>query len=205
MDKETKPQIKKFFITGLILLIPLWITVYIVWLFIKFVSSIVSPFIITLIVMFELPQNMFLVRFISFLLALGVIYLIGVLANTIFGRQIFKKIELLIMKIPLVSDVYIAAKKIVNFFTEYKNLQGNKVVVVEYPRKGVFSFGIVTIEAESKIGVFIPSTPNPTTGYLVFFPKDEVVYTTFSIDEALRIIVSGGIASGKIDEIKKYL
>lgn len=195
---------KKHFITGLILFIPIWITIYIIWLFIKLISNIAKPFIITIIQMVNFPINHFVITTISFIISVIIIYCIGLAANTILGKSLFKKIESIIMKIPIISDIYIASKKLVNFFTEYKEIKNNKVVIVEYPRTGVFTIGISTIETEDKIGVFIPSTPNPTTGYLVFFPKEETKITTLSVEEALRIIVSGGIAVDN-EELKKFL
>ncbi len=204
METESKKKFTKNFITGLLLFIPLWITSYIVWLFFKLISSITAPFISTSMLILNIPENEFMIRTISFVLSLFLIYLFGFIANTIIGKNILKLIENLLMRIPIITDVYIASKKLVNFFTEYKGIQGNKVVVVEYPRKEVYSIGIITVETKEKYGVFIPSTPNPTTGYLIFFQKEEVKITTLSVDEALKIIVSGGIVSGT-EEIKKYL
>lgn len=204
MEIESKKKLTKNFITGILLFIPLWITSYIVWLFFKLISSIAKPFISTLMLILNLPENEFVIRIVSFILSLLLIYLFGFVANTIIGKSILKSIENFIIRIPLINDVYIASKKLVNFFTEYKGIQGNKVVVVEYPRKEVYSIGIITVETKEKYGIFIPSTPNPTTGYLIFFQKEEVKMTELSVDEALKIIVSGGIVSGG-EEIKKYL
>lgn len=195
---------KKHFITGLILSIPIWITVYIIWLFIKLVSTIAKPFIIAVLQILNFPINPFISTTISFVISLLIIYFIGLIANTILGKNVLKKIEFLITKIPLINDIYLASKKLVHFFTEYKGIKGNKVVIVEYPRKGIYCLGIVTIETEDKLGVFIPSTPNPTTGYLIFFTKEEAKLTSLSVEDALRIIVSGGIAVDS-EIIKKYL
>lgn len=197
-------MIKKYFITGIILLVPLWITLYIVWLFIKLISNITSPLIITIMFVLNIPRTPALVRIISFLLSLVFICLLGGVANTIVGKNILKSVERLLLGIPVLNDIYLSMKKLVHFFTTYKDIKGNKVVIIEYPRKGVYSIGIATIETDDKTGVFIPSTPNPTTGYLIFFEKNEIKNTTLSVEEALRIIVSGGIAPGS-EEVKKYL
>mgnify|MGYP001772896119 CR=1 FL=1 len=204
MKKEFSKKLTKHFITGLLLFIPVWITLYIVWLFFKLISNIAAPFILAFMFFFKIPENEFFVRLISFFLSLFFIYLFGLVTNTIIGKNILKSIENIFIKFPIVNDIYVTSKKLVNFFTEYKGIKGNKVVIVEYPRKGIYSLGIVTVETEDKFGVFIPSTPNPTTGYLVFFPKEEIKPTTINVDEALRIIVSGGIMSSQ-EEIKKYL
>lgn len=197
-------MIKKHFVTGIILLVPLWITLYIIWLFIKLISNLTSPMITTLMFILDIPREPVLVRLISFLISLAFICILGALANTIVGKNILKSVERILFNIPVLNDIYISMKKLVHFFTEYKGIKGNKVVIVEYPRKGTYTLGIVTLETDNKIGVFIPSTPNPTTGYLVFFEKNEVKNTSLSVEEALRIIVSGGIASGS-EEVSKYL
>jgi uncharacterized membrane protein len=199
-------NLSKRFVTGIVLFIPLWITLYIIWIFVKLVSNISSPFIKTLFYIFSISESTFLIRIISFLISLLLIYLLGWLTDTILGKKILKKFEYLIFRIPLVNDIYLSIKKLINFFIGYKTThQDSKVVIIEYPRQGVFSFGIATIETKDKIGVFVPSTPNPTTGYLVFLPKQEVKFTKISVEEALKIIVSGGIITGAEEEIKKYL
>ncbi len=200
-----KVSFRKHFITGIILFIPIWITLFIIWMFIKLISNITSPFIKTLLFIFDLPESPLLIRTIGFFISILLFYLLGVIADTIFGRKILKMIETTVLKIPIVNEIYLSTKKLINFFTEYKGIQGNKVVIIEYPRQGVFSLGVATIQTEDKVGVFIPSTPNPTTGYLVFFPKQDVRYTSLSVEEALKIIVSGGIAVGSKEEIEKYL
>ena len=205
MTTFKKIFLKKYFITGIILFIPIWITLFIIWMFIKLISNITSPFIKTLLFIFDLPETPLLIRSVGFFISMILFYLLGMIADTIFGRKIFKIVETTILKIPIVNEIYLSTKKLVNFFAEYKGIQSNKVVVVEYPRHGVFSFGIATVQTEDKVGVFIPSTPNPTTGYFVFFQKQEVKYTSLSVEEALKIIVSGGIATGSKKEIDKYL
>jgi len=203
--KFKKLSFRKHFITGIILFVPIWITLFLIWMFVKLVSNITLPFIRTLLFIFDLPESPLLTTTIGFFISIILFYLIGVAASTIFGRKVLKTFEGTILKIPIINEIYLSVKKLINFFVEYKGIQSNKVVIVEYPRQGVFSFGIATVQTEDKVGVFIPSTPNPTTGYFVFFSKQEVRYTSLSVEDALKIIVSGGIATGSKDEIEKYL
>ena len=200
-----KFSFKKRFITGVILFVPIWITLWLIWMFVKLVANVTSPFIRTLLFIFDLPESSFLITSIGFFISLSLFYLIGTVADTIFGRRVLKIFERGILKIPVINEIYLSIKKLIDFFVEYKGMQNNKVVIVEYPRQGVFAFGIATIQIENKVGVFIPSTPNPTTGYFVFFPKQEVRYISLSVEDALKIIVSGGIATGSKEEIEKYL
>lgn len=189
-----KEIIKKYFITGLILLIPLWITIYIIWLFVKLISNISTPFIIAIFYTFRIQENEFIKFLFSFVISLIIIWLIGYLANTVIGKNLLKTLEMYFYKIPIIKDIYISAKKLINFFTERKELRSNQVVLVEYPRKDCYTIGIVTASIENKLGVFIPSTPNPTTGYLIFVNSQEVKPVDLSIEEAFKIIVSGGIS-----------
>lgn len=198
-----KTNFKKFFLTGLILLIPLWVTVYVIWLFIKLISNLARPFITTLLFLLELPETPFLIRILSFILSVVIIYLFGLVANSIIGKKLFLRIENMFLQIPIIREIYSSTKKLINFFIEYRAYKANKVVLIEYPRKGMYCFGIVTFETEDKFGVFIPSTPNPTTGYFVFVPKEELKLTNMSVEDALQVIVSGGIVGSK--EINKYL
>jgi uncharacterized membrane protein len=198
-------KIKKHFLTGLVLLIPLWVTVYIIWLFIKWISNLAKPFILTFLYILEIQETPFLIRILSFFASVLLIYLFGLITNSIVGKKLFLRIENFLIQFPIIREIYSSTKKLINFFIEYKYHKSNKVVLVEYPRKGMYCLGILTLEFKdkNKLGIFIPSTPNPTTGYFVFLSKEEVQFTDLSVEDAVQIIVSGGIISTK--EIEKYL
>lgn len=198
-------RFKKNFFTGLILLIPLLVTVYVIWFFIKLISNLTRPFILTFLYILEIQETPFLIRLLSFFTSLLVIYLFGVIANSIFGKNLLAKIENFFLHIPIVREIYSSTKKLINFFLEYRYYRSNKVVIVEYPRKGMYCLGILTLDfkGKDKLGVFIPSTPNPTTGYFIFVPKEELQYTNLSVEDAIQIIVSGGIVGS--EQISKYL
>jgi uncharacterized membrane protein len=198
-------KIKKHFFTGLVLLIPLWVTVYIIWLFIKWISNLAKPFILTFLYILEIQETPFLIRILSFFASVLLIYLFGLITNSIVGKKLFLRIENFLIQFPIIREIYSSTKKLINFFIEYKYYKSNKVVLVEYPRRGMYCLGILTLEFKdkNKLGIFIPSTPNPTTGYFVFLPKEEVQFTDLSVEDAIQIIVSGGIVSPK--EIEKYL
>ncbi|MCS7230939.1 MAG: DUF502 domain-containing protein [Elusimicrobiota bacterium] len=199
MKKEIK---KKYFITGIVLLVPLWITLYIIWLFLKLISNISTPFIITFFYAFQIPENKFLIFIFSFIISLLIIYFIGFLANTVIGKNLLKSLEEYFYKIPIIKEIYPSVKKLIYFFTEQNKLKNNQVVIVEYPRKGCYTIGIITLKTETKVGVFIPSTPNPTTGYLIFISEEEVKPINLSIEEALKIIISGGISVDNFERDK---
>jgi len=200
-----KTKIRKNFFTGILILLPLWITFVIILIFTRWISNIARPFVSGISIYFLGIENEIFIRVVSFFVSMFIIYLIGLLANNFFGKKVIVKIEEMLINIPVIKDIYNSSKKLVNFIFEYNSYTANKIVLVEYPRKDIYSLGIVTMEQDSKerLGVFIPSTPNPTTGMFVFVRKDEVKDTSLNIEEALKIIVSGGVI--KSDDLSKFL
>ena len=141
-------------------------------------------------------------NFIGLFVAILSVYFAGRLLGGLLGRSLYSKIERLLTTIPVVKQVYPYVKQVVDFlFSDDKPIQFNRVVVVEYPRKGVWAVGLVTgstmrsIEESSgeAITIFIPSSPTPFTGYTITVPRSEVRELPISIDEALRFTISGGV------------
>ena len=139
---------------------------------------------------------------IGILVAVIAVYLAGRLVGGFLGRQIYRQLERLITAVPLFKQIYPYVKRIVDFlFSEDKVIKFSRVVVVEYPRKGIWSVGLVTgetmraIQAESgeAITVFIPSSPTPFTGYTITIPRTSAHELPISIDEALLFTISGGV------------
>jgi uncharacterized membrane protein len=134
---------------------------------------------------------------------LALIILAGIFARNIFGRGLLRFWDKVIGRIPLVSKVYNALKRISEAFFLERKSGFRKVVLVEYPRKGVYSMAFMTAvaagEVQSKTGVkmvsvFLPTTPNPTSGFFLLYPEDQVIPLSIPVDEALRMIISAGMA-----------
>lgn len=141
-------------------------------------------------------------RFIGLFVAIILFYLAGVLLGNFLGKRLYERLERLMIRVPGVKQVYPYVKQVVEFlFGENQKIQFKRVVLVEYPRKGIWTLGLHTGGAirkiEEKIGecvtVFIPSSPTPFTGYTIIVPKDSVIDAPLTIDEALRFVVSGGV------------
>lgn len=141
---------------------------------------------------------------IGFVVALVLIYLAGLLVGNLIGRRTVAKVESFISSLPLFKQVYPSIKQVVEFLLggEERMLQSNRVVALEYPRKGVWSIGLMTgetmrsieaIAGEECVTIFIPSSPTPFTGYTITVPKSSVVELPVSLDEALKFCVSGGV------------
>lgn len=139
---------------------------------------------------------------IGLVIAIVSVYIAGRLLGGFFGRRIYRRIESFLMTLPVFKQVYPHVKQIVDFvFSDDQRLEFNRVVVVEYPRKGIWSIGFVTGNTMKGIArasgdsvtVFIPSSPTPFTGYTITVPRSETLELPISIDEALRFTVSGGV------------
>jgi len=137
-------------------------------------------------------------------LALAIIgvYIAGRLLGGFFGRRIYRRLESFITTLPFIKQVYPYVKQIVDFlFSDEKPIKFNRVVVIEYPRKGIWSIGFqtgpslkaVTDEAGDAVTIFIPSSPTPFTGYTITVPRSEVLELPLTVEEALRFVVSGGV------------
>ncbi len=136
-----------------------------------------------------------------FIAVIGVVF-IGAFLASVMGRTIWHMFEKMLMNVPLVKKVYPYIKQITDFFLTKQNLAFNEVVALQYPRKGVWSVGLVTGAGLKKITnstskefltVFVPTSPTPFTGYVIMTPKDETIALDMTIEEALRFTISGGV------------
>lgn len=202
-----REKLKRYFITGLIVLLPLWFTLYIFWIFFSFVAKffipILRPLFNYLLGEEYIPFFPFLLKLSAFLIALLIIWLVGLLATNIFGRKIFQKLDQTFATIPLIRQVYSTFSKLTQIFFSGKT-QFQRVVLVEFPRKGLYALGFITNEknwqfvdqpGEAVLNVFIPTTPNPTSGFFLLIPEKEVIPLEMSVDDALKMVISGGIVS----------
>ena len=197
-----KLSFKRNFFTGLITILPLWITLFIVWFVFRWISSFAAPFLSPVFYLVFGREGGFLVRLTSFVLTIITIWFVGVLATQLLGRRLLLWIENIVIRLPIMSGIYLAIRKLIqSLFTTKQNFK--RVVMVEFPKNDSYSIGFVTgtCELESKgnfISVFVPTTPNPTTGFLLFVRQENMIPMDMSVDEAVRLIISGGIiAPGK--------
>jgi len=200
-------RLRNYFLTGLIVCAPVAITIYIVWSFIHWVDSWVKPY---------LPDTYNPDHYLPFALpgfglivALTVITLIGFLTANFIGRTIVSFGEHVLHRMPLVRGIYKTLKQLFETALSNKNEMFRTVGLVEYPRKGVWSLVFVAGEKDTEInavmdkpgdpliGVFMPCTPNPTTGFLMYVYKSEIVYLDMTIEDGAKLIVSAGLVAPK--------
>ena len=187
-------RLRNYFITGVVALIPIGITLYLTIFIIKISSRLIPK---------ELNPNNYLpfqIVGLEILLAIIFITLIGMLSLSFIGKRLLKLVNDVFKKIPILRTIYTAIGQMTENFTQNKGKQ-KSVVLVEYPRKGCWAVGFATkdntgeIKSKTKeelINVFVPTTPNPTSGFLLMFKKSEVIYLDMSFEEASRFVVSAG-------------
>tara|TARA_B100000282_G_scaffold284568_1_gene249246 strand:- start:735 stop:1355 length:621 start_codon:yes stop_codon:yes gene_type:complete len=192
--------LRNYFITGVVVLIPIGFTLYLT----KFIIGISSKII---------PENInpnnylpYAIPGIEILISVVFITIVGGLSLSFLGKRILKLIDDLFKRIPVLRTIYSAIVQMTETFSNKDDSGKKSVVLIEYPRKGVWAVGFATKENKSEmaektnkklINVFVPTTPNPTSGFLLMFPIDEVIYLNMTFEEASKFIVSAGTSTGK--------
>ena len=190
-------RIRNYFIAGVVVLIPIGITVYLT-LFIVSFSSVLLPK--------EINPNHYLpynIPGVEIIISIFLITFIGWLSLSFIGKRLLTIFNTILKKIPILRTIYSAIGQMTESFTNQKNGKKN-VVLVEYPRKGSWAVGFATKENSGEISnktnrklinVFVPTTPNPTSGFLLMFPKEDVIYLDLTFEEASKFIVSAGTSN----------
>jgi uncharacterized membrane protein len=203
-----KNKLKKIFITGLAVIIPIGLTLYILFFLIDMMDSLLKVIPVRyqpeVLLGFRIPG-------LGIIITVVLIFISGLIAKSYFGHKIVNSGEDLVDKIPFVRSIYQSIKQVSDsMFTDRRSGFKN-VVLVEFPRKGIYTVGFVTgtpgPEIRSKIGqssisVFIPTTPNPTSGYLVILKENDLIQVDMTVEEALTYIISVGIVTVS-DRLKK--
>ena len=202
MEKKSKRKslsltLRNYFIAGVVVLIPIGFTLYLSKILIGISSNLIPK---------NLNPNHYLpfdIPGIEILISILLITLVGGLSLSFFGRRILKLIDDLFKRIPFLRTVYSAIVQMTETFSKKDNNQ-KSVVLVEYPRKDVGAVGFATKENKGEmsektnkklINVFVPTTPNPTSGFLLMFPIEDVIYLNMSFEEASKFIVSAGTSN----------
>ena len=194
VKKSIFAKLRNNFIAGIVVLIPIGITLYLTLFLIRFTGKIIPK---------EINPNNYLpfnIPGVEILIALIIITLIGWLSLSFLGKKFFELLNNILKKIPILRTIYSAIGQMTESFTKTDNKQ-KSVVLLEYPRKGVWAVGFATKENEGLIkdkvkeeiiNVFVPTTPNPTSGFLLMVPKKDLIYLNVSFEQASKFIVSAG-------------
>jgi len=190
-------RLRNYFITGIVVLIPIGITLYLTKFFISISSNLIPT---------RINPNTYLpfdIPGLEIVLAIIFITLVGGLSLSFIGKKFLQLVNDLFKRIPILRTIYSAIGQMTETLAPKKG-QKKSVVLVEYPRKGSWAVGFATKKNEGEISkktnsnlinVFVPTTPNPTSGFLLMFPKDEIIYLDMSFEEASKFIVSAGTSN----------
>jgi len=202
--KKIKDRIRSYFIAGLLTVVPLSITVYVISILLtnadRIFNLIPSRYNPQVLLPFPLPG-------LGAILVLGMIFVIGLLVRNYVGGRIIDFGERMVYQIPLVRPIYSAVKQLLVavFSQSYDGFK--RVVLVEYPRKGIYAIGFVTgvasgevqeLTQERVVNVFLPTTPNPTSGFYLLIPEKELTPLQMSVEDAFKLIISGGLATPEL-------
>jgi len=193
-------KIRRYFVTGLLVIVPVFASLYLLVLIFLFFDNILGRFLNN----FIKSKLGFFVPGLGLLFSLVIVFLTGFLTTRIINKKISIQLEKWFASLPLIKNIYPAFKQLASFMLAQKELGFQKVVLAEYPSKGIWSVGFLTNEQFPKVSkvfnkdmvaVFVPSSPGPLTGYVIFVTKDELRFPDLSVSDALKIIISGGVIS----------
>ena len=203
---------KKYILTGIISIIPVYITYWIIEQIFLIVSIPGKNIISYFTSLFNLSNdiNIKLITIteymLGFILTIMSLFFLGLIISNVVGKKIYSYFETLLNSIPIVNKVYSSIKQIISTISIDNKKSFKKVVMIQYPRKGLWTIAMVTGESTNKnkkefYTLFVPSTPNPTTGYMIIISKEDVVNTNLSVEDATKVILSGGLVTPNLDKI----
>ena len=194
-------RIRRYFGTGLVVLIPLVITVFVLRYLFQFADNFLGTHVNNYLIEQGLIKEGMRIPGAGLIITLVIIILIGFLTTTIL-RGLWRHMERWVSRLPIVRHIYVPSRQLMHFLFAEERTAFRKAIAVEYPRKGIYSIGFLTsgtfneIDAKTGkefIGILIPSTPNPITSYFIMVQKEDIIYLDISAEDALRLIISGGI------------
>ena len=205
--QKLKGAIKKNIIAGLLVTVPVALT----YIILKFVITLIDEMMVPVVskVINEKAMENFSGYFVpgmGFLLLILFVFLIGLIATNIFGKKVFKFGELVLHKIPLVRVIYITIKKVVDTISQSQTPTFEKMVLITYPRSPLKTVGIVACNTpdmvfkmvgKRSVNVFVPTSPNPTTGFVIAVPIEDVNFLKMTVEEGLKMIISFGVVAPK--------
>lgn len=193
-------RVRNIFITGLAVLVPVILTFWILRVIFQFADNILGRYLSNWLGVPPPPG-------LGILLTLTIVFLTGLVASNIIGRRLILLGERLLERTPVVRHVYSTLKQVTEAFMGNRAGSFKRVVLVQYPREGLWAVGLVTGRSKGygpergegdMVHVFIPTTPNPTSGYLILVPEEDLVTLNLTIEEGMRLIISGGVVSPQV-------
>ncbi|NLC76777.1 MAG: DUF502 domain-containing protein [Clostridia bacterium] len=194
-------NIKKYFITGILAILPLAATIFTInWLF-----NVTDDFAGDIVALFTRQK----VKGLGFLTMIVLVFLTGIFTTNVLGRRLLAYGERLITRMPIAGVIYRTVKQILDAFATGEQNAFQRVVMLEYPRRGIWALAFVTgtskgeVQEKTKdtvINVFLPTTPNPTSGFLLMVPEEDLIYLDMSVEDGIKMIISGGVITPPVPD-----
>jgi len=213
---SARAVVRRYFVTGVLVLLPLAVTVWLLWRIISVVEGGVERAIerINTGLLDGVDYSLTYHVGYGFLVVLAVVFSAGLIATNVIGRKLVRFFEGFVARIPFVSKVYLTVEQIRDAFIGREHALFQSVAVIEYPRAGLYTICFVTSRAEGEVQhkteepvvcVFVPTTPNPTSGFLLFVPEDKLILLSMTVEEAMKLVISGGalVPQHKVDELQR--
>jgi uncharacterized membrane protein len=199
--KRLSTSLKNYFLTGLLVLLPIYITVKIILFLIKGMDAILRY-----IPPKYLPETylQFYIPGLGVILVVIIILVVGLLTRNFIGGKIVRFGENIVNRIPFVRSLYTGVKQLMEAFFIQKNDAFKRVGLLEYPRRGIYALGFITGESKGEvqsktgkkmINVFVPTSPNPTSGFYILIPEDDLIILDMTVEDAFKLVISGGMLS----------
>lgn len=195
-------RIRSSFLTGLVVIAPVALTVWLIWTAIGWFDSVVLP-----LVPYDFEPEKYIginLRGIGLIIFLIFTVLVGWIAKGLIGRSMIAFAESFVERMPVIRSIYSGVKQIAETVFAQSERSFEKACLIQYPRKGIWAIGFISTEAKGEVAreaetddtlvsVFVPTTPNPTSGFLLFFPKSDVIELDMSVEDAAKLVISAGL------------
>jgi len=202
-------RIRKIFLTGLLVSLPLVITIVVFKFVFDTLDNFLGPLVTKLLIEAGAPiKPTFKLPGVGIVTTFMIVFLIGVFTRNWIGRRLWDLGERIVAQIPVIRSVYTGAKQVVETFATNSTRTFSKVVMLEYPRRGIYCLAFITGETkgeaqartgEEVVNIFLPTTPNPTSGFLLLVPKKDLIVMDMSVEDGIKMIVSGGLVTPKFE------
>ncbi len=205
-EKPRRPglfaSLRASFLTGLIVIAPVGLTIWLIWSVIGWIDGVVLP-----LVPYDFQPEKYIginLRGIGVIIFLLFTIMIGWLAKGLLGRSLIRFAESIVQNVPVVRSIYSGVKQIAETVFAQSERSFEKACLFEYPRKGIWAIGFISTTAKGEVAdrattsgdlvsVFVPTTPNPTSGFLLFFPREDIIELEMSVEDAAKLVISAGL------------
>lgn len=203
MIKNAKNAVLNIFIAGLLASLPLAITVLIIRFIFTTVDHLLSPLATQIFILFGLPLDVgYRIPGLGFIATILIVFGMGLFTRHYLGRKFIELGEKMFTKIPVFKSIYTGAKQVIETFSASSSMAFKKVALIEYPRRGIYTLAFITSQGKGEItrrtgkemiNVYVPTTPNPTSGFFLALPKEDVVELDMPVEDGFKIVISSGL------------